>query len=407
MLNVVFVHPDLGIGGAERAVVDAALALKSRGHEVCVVTAHHDRSHCFEETCDGRLPVIAVGDWLPRSFFGRCRAFCAYIRMIYAALYLVLFSGLKYDLVFCDQISACIPIIRCFSRSSKILFYCHFPDLLLTDRRHWLKRLYRAPLDWLEEYTTGLAHCVLVNSRFTAQVFRETFRSISHIVPEVLYPVPDCFGAHQVADEVSINSLIPTNATTIFLSINRYERKKNVALAIEALALLHDVIAEEDFAEVHLVVAGGYDELVDENVAYYNELRDLASQLDVGGHITFLRNVTSAQKHSLLTHATCLLYTPSREHFGIVPIEAMYAQCPVIAVDSGGPCETIIDNCTGFLRSGIPEEFADAMKQFVGNNGAKLKHQFGEAGRQRVREYFSFESFTSKLERIVCSLCAH
>ena len=42
MVRVAFLHPDLGIGGAERLVVDAALALKSRGHEVTFVTAHHD-----------------------------------------------------------------------------------------------------------------------------------------------------------------------------------------------------------------------------------------------------------------------------------------------------------------------------------------------------------------------------
>ena len=50
MVRVVFLHPDLGIGGAERLVIDAALALKSRGHEVTFVTAHHDDRHCFPET---------------------------------------------------------------------------------------------------------------------------------------------------------------------------------------------------------------------------------------------------------------------------------------------------------------------------------------------------------------------
>ena len=40
MPNVVFLHPDLGIGGAERLVVDAAVALKRRGHTVTMVTSH-------------------------------------------------------------------------------------------------------------------------------------------------------------------------------------------------------------------------------------------------------------------------------------------------------------------------------------------------------------------------------
>ena len=64
--RVVFLHPDLGIGGAERLVVDAAVALQSKGHSVRMVTAHHDPTHCFEETRDGTLDVSCIGDWLPR-----------------------------------------------------------------------------------------------------------------------------------------------------------------------------------------------------------------------------------------------------------------------------------------------------------------------------------------------------
>lgn len=165
MVKVVFLHPDLGIGGAERAVIDAALALKSRQHNVEFVTCHHDPNHCFQETKDGSLKVTVVGDWLPRSLFGRCMALCAYIRMIVAACYLVMFSSIQYDIIFCDQISACIPVLR-LSRK-KVLFYCHFPDMLLTKRQTCLKRLYRGPIDWLEEKTTGMADCVLVNSKFT------------------------------------------------------------------------------------------------------------------------------------------------------------------------------------------------------------------------------------------------
>jgi alpha-1,3/alpha-1,6-mannosyltransferase len=36
MAQVVFLHPDLGIGGAERLVVDAALALQAKGHKVTI-----------------------------------------------------------------------------------------------------------------------------------------------------------------------------------------------------------------------------------------------------------------------------------------------------------------------------------------------------------------------------------
>ncbi len=170
MVRVVFLHPDLGIGGAERLVVDAGLALQSRGHEVDFVTAHHDDAHCFSETRQDverpRLRVTTAGDFLPRHVLGRCYALCAYLRMLYAALYLVLASGLRPQVIFCDQISAAIPLLKLFS-AAKVVFYCHFPDQLLTDRKSVLKRLYRAPIDWVEERTTGMADVCLVNSKFT------------------------------------------------------------------------------------------------------------------------------------------------------------------------------------------------------------------------------------------------
>lgn len=46
-------HPDLGIGGAERLVIDAAVGLQSQGHQVTILTSHCDPSHCFEEARDG------------------------------------------------------------------------------------------------------------------------------------------------------------------------------------------------------------------------------------------------------------------------------------------------------------------------------------------------------------------
>ncbi|KAH3694891.1 alpha-1,3/1,6-mannosyltransferase ALG2-like [Dreissena polymorpha] len=399
MVKVVFLHPDLGIGGAERAVVDAALALKSRGHKVEFVTAHHDPNHCFQETKDGNFTVTVAGDWLPRNIFGRFYAVCAYIRMVYAAIYLVLFSDICYDIIFCDQISACLPILRC--SSAKVLFYCHFPDMLLAKHDSLLKRIYRAPLDLLEEWTTGLAHVVLVNSKFTASVFKKTFRSLSSCEPAVLYPIPD-FSAFQKPVAQPTDDLIPSNKKLIFLSINRYERKKNLALAIQAFGQLKDKISKSQGDGIHLVMAGGYDERVTENKEHYLELRHLCKKFGVTDDVTFLRSFSDAQKLTLLQYCHCLLYTPDNEHFGIVPIEAMYMCCPVIACKSGGPLETVVDSKTGFLREGRPDQFAEAMERFV--DDPKLGKSLGENGRKHVEQKFSFKTFTDQLDEVITDL---
>jgi alpha-1,3/alpha-1,6-mannosyltransferase len=58
--SIVFFHPDLGIGGAERLVIDAAVGLQARGHKVTIFTSHCDPSHCFDEARDGKSCPIQL-----------------------------------------------------------------------------------------------------------------------------------------------------------------------------------------------------------------------------------------------------------------------------------------------------------------------------------------------------------
>lgn len=401
MVRVAFIHPDLGIGGAERLIVDAALALKSKGHEVELFTAHHDQSHCFSETKDGTLKVTSAGDWLPRSCCGKGYAVWAYLRMVYVAVYLfyVIFGDKtqKFDVIVCDQISACIPILRL--TGARVIFYCHFPDQLLTQRKSFLKKAYRWPIDKLEEKTTGMAHEILVNSKFTAAKFHSTFKSLAHVKPKVLYPSLNFTAFDCEPDQLA--DLFPNSVQFLFLSINRFERKKNLPLAIEAFArFLEDVGPTEPAA--HLAVAGGYDERVVENKEHYLELRALVEELKIADRVTFIRSFTDGQKISLLHRSRAMVYTPSNEHFGICPLEGMYMRLPVIAANSGGPLETVADNQTGYLCEPTPEAFSHAMNRiYAGQNDAET---MGQAGRKHVVQNFSFQTFTRKLNAIVLDL---
>lgn len=389
-LNVVFLHPDLGIGGAERLVVDAAVAMKDAGHSVRFVTNHHSPGHCFKETRDGTVPVKVVGDWLPRTVAGRCYALCSYLRMIYAALYLTYFcSGPRPDAVFVDQVSVCVPVLRRLP-GCKVVFYCHYPDQLLAAHDDALKCFYRRPLDWLEERTTAMADVVLVNSRFTLSVFRNTFRSIGK-PPEVVYPSINTasFDNTETLD-------LPANVDGPFvLSVNRFERKKNLGLAVRALSLLPD-------KNVRLVLAGGHDPLNVENIEYFKELVDLVNDMELGDRVTFLKSPSDALKISLLRRCSCLVYTPSNEHFGIVPLEAMYCGKPVVAVNNGGPKETIDDGYNGYLRCAEPEEFANVIRMLVDDE--RTAEQFGKRGRKRFDEMFSFAAFKKNINTVLENL---
>jgi alpha-1,3/alpha-1,6-mannosyltransferase len=343
-MKVLFVHPDLGVGGAERLIVDAALAVKENGHEVSILTNHYDPNHCFEDTKS--INVIKKFSSMPRHIGGRFHAFLAYLKIFLASFWIIYFSKLKFDAIVCDQISLPVAIFKW--KNYKVVFYCHFPDQLLCvydKHNNLMKRMYRAFIDWLESLTTGMADVVLVNSRFTKKIFYQTFTSLYDKKVEVLYPslnttvfdsLLNTFSDDNNAEK-SISEIEKENQKQfekskkkkyIFLSINRYERKKDLKLAINAFSILKKQL-KSNF-NCHLIMAGGYDLRVSENVDHFLELNSLLKTLDLEDDVSLMRSISDKQKIMLLKNSFCLLYTPTNEHFGIVPIEAMYCEKPVI-----------------------------------------------------------------------------
>jgi len=86
---------------------------------------------------------------------------------------------------------------------------------------------------------------------------------------------------------------------------------------------LKTCLDDKEWSEVHLVVAGGYDPRLEESVKYLEKLKDIATEQGVTDHITFMLSPKDVVKVHLIAQCTALLYTPSNEHFGIVPLEVI------------------------------------------------------------------------------------
>jgi len=259
------------------------------------------------------------------------------------------------------------------------------------------------PLNYLEEVTTGMAHKVFVNSIYTGNVFRNTFKRL-RIQPEVLYPSinTDFFDKTRIVSiERVLDRKLPDDSI-ILLSINRYERKKHLSLAIEALAELEKLLTKEIYKRVCLIIAGGYDKRVEENVEYHLELIGLADELHVTDKVIFLRSPSDIDKVSILHHCKIVIYTPPNEHFGIVPLEAMYMSKPVIAHNSGGPIESVVSGETGFLVDLSGEAFASKIA-FLIINLDRIEN-FGKSGKDRFLRTFSFAAFSAQLNKAIDDL---
>lgn len=86
---------------------------------------------------------------------------------------------------------------------------------------------------------------------------------------------------------------------------------------------------------------------------------------DAGPNIEFLGEVTEAEKWELMKKAKAFIFPSEQEDFGIIPVEAMAAGTPVIALNQGGVKETVVEGKTGiFFDERTPESLAKAVLKF-------------------------------------------
>ena len=143
---------------------------------------------------------------------------------------------------------------------------------------------------------------------------------------QVLYPAID-LNKFIPPDFESKTKLILQERNTSIVSLNRFERKKNIEVLLQAYAILHrsynNIKNENNTNDLlqlplpQLIIAGGYDHRNTENVEYLQELKDMAESLDIGQLTNFRPSVSDDERATLLQSAICVVYTPHREHFGM------------------------------------------------------------------------------------------
>lgn len=189
------------------------------------------------------------------SIASRLTILCAILRHIHLLTTIYVtgeLASLAPEAFVVDQLSAGLPLMRYLTPNMPILFYCHFPDLLLAQgRQSAIKRLYRVPFDAVEEWSMGFAHAVAVNSEFTSGIVKRTWPQLQDKVrTKVVYPCVDT--DVKAVDLASRDKDTLSGGNKLILSINRFERKKDIGLAIKAFAAIPD----KERKGVRLVLAG-------------------------------------------------------------------------------------------------------------------------------------------------------
>ena len=252
------------------------MQLQSRGCSVRIFVPDPCTNPQFTEVTQGRVPINSVATWIPRAIGGRVRVPLTLLRTAMAARSLAR-AGDSLDLVFCDVVPHVIRLVKRLT-GLPVLYFCHFPDLLLTlpgSRRSMSYQLYRWPLDELEIDGMLSADRVVVNSHFTASVVRQCIPALPEGRMHVVHPGVPAAAVRRPASRADSNIQL--------LSISRFDPRKNLTLAIESLAALREIVPPRVFERVRLVLAGHHDVRLAEQRAYVQALRALAQTLQCHG----------------------------------------------------------------------------------------------------------------------------
>lgn len=92
-----------------------------------------------------------------------------------------------------------------------------------------------------------------------------------------------------------------------------------------------------------------------------------------------------------------------REAFGLVNLEAMISDLPIIASKTGGIPEIIKDGKTGLLvPPGDDRKLKDTIKKFI--NSKSLREKLAKNGKLEVEKSFNAEKMAREYEKIYSSI---
>jgi alpha-1,3/alpha-1,6-mannosyltransferase len=113
---VAIIHADLGICGAERLILDVALAVDTK-FPVTIWSSRYDRERAFPDAA--KLQPNVCGNWLPRHVVGCFHIFFALLRNLWLTIRCACQSDASVFIVDHD----CFLLPRLFSTATSRIFF--------------------------------------------------------------------------------------------------------------------------------------------------------------------------------------------------------------------------------------------------------------------------------------------
>jgi glycosyltransferase involved in cell wall biosynthesis len=351
------------VGGVESHVHDLARYMVEHGDDVTVITSQFSRHLPSHERRQG-IVVRRV----PTTFVALRTPFMP-------SVHNVVLKG-DWDLVHSHQPPPFTSYFACTAANAKgvphVLTYHCDDEITVPALGPVIVALYRATLG---RYTLSHSDQVVVST----QTYANTSRLVWNYEPEVIGAAIDAERFHPRVDGSRIRKQLgipPPEEGHVVLSVGRLVPHKGVEFLLEAVPHLRP--------SAHLVVVG--------SGPWREVLEASASRQGIADRVTFAGGVPWEELPEYYRAADVgVLPSISRlEAFGLVGLESMASERPVVLSDIPGVREVIQDGRSGLLsRPTDPRDLAEKINTLI--DDPTLRRDMGKRGRQRVLANFTWE----------------
>jgi starch synthase len=251
---------------------------------------------------------------------------------------------------------------------------------------------------WIESTAIHDADAIIAVSHGTKDDILAAYPDVDPSRIAVIYNGIDPDQYHKTSDTTALGTYGVDPAIPYVLFVGRITRQKGVTHLVDAIRYLP--------RETQIVLCAG----APDTPEIAAELRSKIDEIrTINPRVIWIEKMVTKEE-TIQLYSNCALFCcPSvYEPFGIINLEAMACCAPVVASATGGIPEVVVDGETGWLVPfeqdpvtrfpSQPDVFARALADRISDllaDPAKAK-RFGQAGRKRVEEKFTWNAIADQ-----------
>lgn len=360
-MRILLLSTSMGMGGADKQLLSAAQEMRSRGHEVLIVSL----TPLGPMGLEARSAGIPTESLRLRRGFPDPRGLIRLVRLVRAWKPDVLHSHMVHANLLARALRLFVPV----------------PALVST-----IHNIYEGGRLRMAAYrlTNGLVdHMTIVSEAAADRFVTEGIvpRSLLTVVPNGVDP--GLFRTVPAEARESIRRSVGLESEFVWLAVGRFEIAKDYPNMLRGFVQ----VRERDPRAVLLLVGRG---------SLQPETEALVQALGLGSGVRFLG--VRPDIPEIMSAADGYVMSSAWEGMPMVLLEAAAAGLPIVATTVGGNHEVVSDEESGFLvPPGDPDALSSAMLRLMGLSEAQ-RRSMGEQGRERVRTHYGLSRVVDRWE---------